>query len=89
MSGLYLAAEPYPLWSLASFLVFADHGAAGFALSGTFEAVQWGCWDAFLRVFVVRSGARVIKHVCFASLGVCLHSPVPACLLVFISSSLS
>jgi hypothetical protein len=35
-----VAAELYPLWSLASFLIFTDHRATDFTLSKTFETVQ-------------------------------------------------
>ena len=61
--GNYLAAEP--LWSLASFLIFVNHRATDFTPSKTFESAQWKCCAAFLQIFVMKSGARTIKHIYF------------------------
>ena len=63
LSTKNLAAEPWPLWSLASFLIFADHRATHFTLSKTFETAQWKCCAAFLQTFVMKSDARTIKHI--------------------------
>jgi hypothetical protein len=78
-----------PLWSLASFLIFADHRATDFTLSKTFKIAQWKCCAAFLQIFVMKSGARTIKHIYFASFNNYLHSSILTYLLIFISSSLS
>ena len=44
---------------------------------------------AFLPIFVMKSGARTIKHIYFVSLDIYLHSSILTYLLIFISSSLS
>jgi hypothetical protein len=42
-----------------------------------------------LPIFVMKSGARTIKHIYFVSLNIYLHSSILTYLLIFISSSLS
>jgi hypothetical protein len=54
----------------------------------TFETAQWKSCAAFLQIFVMKSGARTIKHIYFVSLNIYLHSSILTYLLIFISSSL-
>ena len=63
------------------FLIFADHGAADFTLSKTFESANC-CRGG--------GGPRAIKQygICVVSLDICLHSSVLACLMVIVSTSL-
>jgi hypothetical protein len=56
---------------------------------GPFETAQWKCCAPFLQIFVMKSGARTIKHIYFVSLDIYLHSSILTYLLTFISSSLS
>ena len=68
---------------------FADHRATVFTLSKTFETVPKKSCAAFLPIFIMKSGARTIKHIYFVSLDIYLHSSILTYLLIFISSSLS
>ena len=68
---------------------FADHRTTVFTLSTTFETAQKKSCVAFLPIFVMKSGARTIKHIYFVSLDIYLHSSILTYLLIFISSSLS
>jgi hypothetical protein len=54
----------------------------------TFETARWNS-AAFLHIFVMKSGARTIKHIYFVSLNIYIHSSILTYLLIFISSSLS
>jgi hypothetical protein len=78
-----------PLLSLVSFLIFADHRATDFTLSKTFENAQWKSCPTFLQIVVMKSCARTVKHIYFASLDIYLHSSILSYLSIFISSSLS
>ena len=80
-----------PLWSFIYIYIyfFADHRATVFTLSTTFETAHKKSYAAFLPIFVMKSGARTIKHIYFVSLDIYLHSSILIYLLIFISSSLS
>jgi hypothetical protein len=71
------------------FYFFVDHRATVFTLSKTFETVQKKSRAAFLKIFVMKLGARTIKHIYFVSLDIYLYSSILTYLLIFISSSLS
>jgi hypothetical protein len=55
----------YSRFEVTSFLIFADHRATNFTLSKTFETAQWNGCAAFWQIFVMKSGARTIKHTYF------------------------
>jgi hypothetical protein len=57
-------------------IFFADHRATVFTLSKTFETAQKKSCAAFLPIFVMKSGARTIKHIYFVSLDIYLHSSI-------------
>ena len=64
------------------FFFFADHRATVFTLSKTFETAQKKSCAAFLPIFVMKSGARTIKHIYFVSLDIYLHSSILTYLLI-------
>ena len=45
------------------FYFFADHRATVFTLSKTFKTAQKKSCTAFLPIFVIKSGVRMIKHI--------------------------
>ena len=48
---------------LYTFIFFADHRATVFTLSTTFETAQKKSCAAYLPIFVMKLGARTIKHI--------------------------
>ena len=50
------------------FNFFVDHRTTVFTLSKTFETAQKKSHAAFLTIFVMKLGARAIKHIYFVSL---------------------
>jgi hypothetical protein len=88
-STIYPSCGTVALYGPLYIFFFADHRATVFTLSKTFETAEKKSCTAFLPIFVMKSGARTIKHIYFVSLNIYLHSSILTYLLIFISSSLS
>ena len=62
-SERYISCGTVALMVLGQFSDICRPWATDFTLSKTFETAQWKCCATFLQIFVMKSGARTIKHI--------------------------